>query len=1489
MKKKFKILSFIMVVIFMTSIITPIKAFANENESQNLLNAINDLKERVKGKKNKTYLDALTLRALDIPVDKNHINMPNTDTAKNYASNIITLVAAKEDVFNDENKIYVDKLISSQNKDGFLIKAGNEFMDLNVSGIATSIIALNMVDASYDKDMAKKSLITAIDNDSNISIGDISIALVALSSYKDEGDVNTYVDKLKEKISYYLNEEGKLSIPEDDGWGWIDYDERLYYNSEFIQALISLGEDPTDAKWTNNGKNLIDGLNAFDVNTDDKATNKLAALVDYYNYKHNGKESMYKLKYEKVTPKYMKFEKDSENLKLNKTLVLNPVVYDSKDKGILGKEVEFSVDNEEIIKLEGNKVTALKEGTARVKAILKENKAIEATLEINVYAPKVKSLNIEVNEDNFPIKVKDTIELKVSAQDEDGENIEVPEVIWSSEYEEILKVDKDGIVNALKVGEGSIKVTLKDNEEIFALKELKVEDNLGLKEITSKQKSEIKKEIDNLLLHYEGEITGQFLAPLALSKMGVKKAPYVSRRQSNVLDYAKAIIAILGAGENPRNYNGRDFIKELSESQVKDGELKGLFIKNDFVDKNALIYQGYAILALDMAKESYDKDSAIEGIIKLYKSQGYNTLTYNEIENKALLMTVLAGAKASKERDLLLKGLITDIKNSITEDMKFDSTHEPRAVSMIIQGLVANNINPLGKSLVKGDKNLLSTLLSYKATSPKGTEKAPGITNGKGTTSHVDGTFYGFSALVELYNGESIFGVKNSVEVKNEEPPVIAIDGIENGKVYRQNVQVNIYSTKGNNWKAKLNGKEFKGGEISSSGIYDIEVEAVDEEGNKSKEKRSFVIDKNASNKIRVRVEGRDRTIFNKEIYYGDAAKNLLELLKLSIGIDNVEGISNVSNGFYVNSILGNKEGETYGWSYYLVKGSEIVSPMLSVDKFTNLKDGEGKGKYDEYVFYMSEYIGQEILTTVPMLTYEVKEDNVVLKFKNWKGDPLLNINSVINGEQYTTDVNGEITIPYTKEIKVSLGRRGSYIEIVPLEISINIEDQKEKEEEEQDDNKEEISKEKIIENINESLKALKEGALKEEEVEFRTVLALLNDNNTPITEMKDKLILRDNDSISGVAANIMGIIAVGENPYSYKGVNYVKILEESQKDNGLFVINSIDEKYPTIQSYALIALNMAKGNYNKEAAVKAIMNMDNGGYSDADLAAMLITSLSNYKDIEGVNEFIEKQLVYIKSEISKMDKNNINPYTLSAVINGLKAIGQDPLSDDFKVGKKNIVELLLNFRKGDRFEFNTEGGVETTMITEQGLLALSDILKDKSIFNKTFDFKDENKEENKEETKDNNKDNNKDENKEEVKNNNDKGQENEGAKNNNGNKMTANNGTVENVKAGNRTIESSLVAANNDAEENSNNKEDLSSLESNKSNEESKDKEDNKEETSPNSDADKEASTSEDKNEKVSNVNLSSYKKNMIISLVALGAAVLLIAGYFINKKKVK
>ncbi|WP_051623623.1 Ig-like domain-containing protein [Clostridium hydrogeniformans] len=1539
MKKNFKILSFIMIVMFMTNIFLPIKAFANENESQNLLTTINSLKERVKNKKTKAYLDALTLKALDVPVNKNELISSDVVTAKVYSGRIIGLLSAKEDIFSEENKKYIDTLVKSQGKDGFLLKSGNEFMDLDVSSISLAIIALNMADASYDKAMAKGALIKAIDNAGDIKISEISIALVALSFYKNDGDAKVVINKLKEKVNSYLNDEGKLSIPEDDGWGWVDYDESISYNGDFIQALIALGEDPKGEKWTKNGKNLIDGLNSFDVDTEDNAVTKLAALVDYYSYKYSGKGSMYKLKYEKVIPKYMKFENKTEKLKLQKTLTLEPKVYDSKDALMLGKQIEFSLDNEEVLKLEGNKVTALKEGKANVKAVLKENRAIETTLEINVYAPTTKSLNIEVNEDDFPIKVNDTIELKVSAKDEDGERLENQEVIWSSEKEEILKVDKDGIVKALKVGDGTIKVSLKDNEEIFALKELKVEDNLGLKEINNKQKSEIKKEIDNLVLHYEGEITGQFLAPLALSKVGVKKTPFVSKRQSNVFDYDKAIIAILGAGEDPRNYNGRDFIKELSEIQVKDGENKGLFIKNDFIDKDALIYQGYAILALDMAKADYDKDSAIDAIMKLYKSGKYNTFTFNYTENRALLMTVLAGVKSSKERDLLLKELITDIKNSITENMQFDSKHEPRAVSMIIQGLVANNINPLGKSFVKGDKNLLTTLLSYKATSTSGREKVAGITNGKGTATHVDGTFYGFSALVELYTGESIFGVKNSVEVKDEEPPVITVDGIENDKVYRDDVTVKISSTKGDKWTALLNGEEFKSGEIEASGIYNLEIEATDESGNKSKEKRSFALDKNASNKIKVRVEGRDKTLFNEEVSYGDAAKNLVDLLKLSVGIDKVEGINQGKSGFYVNSILGNKEGETYGWSYYVVKGREIVSPMLAADKFTELKDEEGNGKYDEYVFYMSEYIGQDILTTVPIVTHEVKEDNVILKFKNWKGHPLLHIRAVLNEKEYTADINGEITIPYTKEIKVSLGTRGSYIEIVPAEFTMTIEDKKDESKEEnkeenkedkdgkeenkeenkedkdgkeenkeenkedkdgkeenkedkdvKEESKEENKKESILEKVKEALEALKEGALKEEEVEFRTALALFNEKDSPVDEMKDKLIFRDNDAVAAVASNIIGIIAIGENPYSYKGINHVKLLEESQKENGLFVINPNDEKYPTIQSYALIALNMAKGTYNKESAVKAIMNMDNGGYSDADLAAILITALSNYKDIDGVNEFIEKQVAYIKSEISKMDGNNINPYTLSAVINGLKASGQDPLSNDFRVGNSNIVELLLNFRNGENFEFKTEGGVETTMITEQGLLALSDLLKDSSVFNKTFDFNKGEKD-----TKEENKEDNKDEkDTKEEQDNNKGGKEDKQEKDNivsskdNHREVTSNNITGAENKESTKAIENEIVASNNTVEKDNSIKENISSENENTS-EDTKGNEENKEESEDNKEAKKEPGVKEDKKEEVSKVTLSSYKKNMIISLVALGSAVLLIVGYIINKKKVK
>ena len=63
-------------------------------------------------------------------------------------------------------------------------------------------------------------------------------------------------------------------------------------------------------------------------------------------------------------------------------------------------------------------------------------------------------------------------------------------------------------------------------------------------------------------------------------------------------------------------------------------------------------------------------------------------------------------------------------------------------------------------------------------------------------------------------------------------------------------------------------------------------------------------------------------------------------------------------------------------------------------------------------------------------------------------------------------------------------------------------------------------------------------------------------------------------------AKNIMGIIAAGQNPRDYNGKNYISILENAQNQNGEFNIEGDKQNKLQDQAYAIIALDMANGEY---------------------------------------------------------------------------------------------------------------------------------------------------------------------------------------------------------------------------------------------------------------------------------------------------------------------
>lgn len=129
--------------------------------------------------------------------------------------------------------------------------------------------------------------------------------------------------------------------------------------------------------------------------------------------------------------------------------------------------VEWTVDDNTIVKIENGKVTALKPGKAIVRATLKSNTNIYDEVEITV--PEVKAAGIILNTSKVTIEkyAKENTKLNVKLVEPDGfpttDKLEKLNINWESNDETIVKVEKgeNGEAKLIPVSSGIAKVTVK--------------------------------------------------------------------------------------------------------------------------------------------------------------------------------------------------------------------------------------------------------------------------------------------------------------------------------------------------------------------------------------------------------------------------------------------------------------------------------------------------------------------------------------------------------------------------------------------------------------------------------------------------------------------------------------------------------------------------------------------------------------------------------------------------------------------------------------------------------------------------------------------------------------------------------------------------------------------------------------------------------------------------------------------------------------------
>ncbi len=213
------------------------------------------------------------------------------------------------------------------------------------------------------------------------------------------------------------------------------------------------------------------------------------------------------------------------------------------------------------------------------------------------------------------------------------------------------------------------------------------------------------------------------------------------------------------------------------------------------------------------------------------------------------------------------------------------------------------------------------------------------------------------------------------------------------------------------------------------------------------------------------------------------------------------------------------------------------------------------------------------------------------------------------------------------------------------------------------------------------------------------------------------------NSALSHVG-NIMGLIAGGKDPYNYNGQDYVKPLAEVQNKDGKFIIGGWDDS-ATTQASSVLALDMAGADYDKSKAKKALLGYQeaNGSFgswenvegSGTDEVGMVLGALAKYKEDTKVQAAIAKGLAYLKKAQDPhsggfITWGAVSPDSAAAVIQGLIALGQDPLSEEWTKGGKTPVDSLLSFYK--------DGHFQNDYTNEGAFMALADLYREKSMYN---------------------------------------------------------------------------------------------------------------------------------------------------------------------------
>jgi LPXTG-motif cell wall-anchored protein len=496
-----------------------------------------------------------------------------------------------------------------------------------------------------------------------------------------------------------------------------------------------------------------------------------------------------------------------------------------------------------------------------------------------------------------------------------------------------------------------------------------------------------------------------------------------------------------------------------------------------------------------------------------------------------------------------------------------------------------------------------------------------------------------------------------------------------------------------------------------------------------------------------IRVEGLSGTITQGRV----KGQNLFEMLENLLKEKNISyRHKNEGWGEYIYEIDGLREkkfGGWDGWLSYYKRGSVISGLDSGMDSFIPEED-------DYFVVYYGDF---SLTSYVSAITFEpevVKEnESFTVQISSIGFDsswnsielPIVNVIVSINGINYITDSEGRIRVeglPKGEHAYVISGYNVSSVPSVVRDEGIF-----------------------VIDNVNspsfiyspERFKEIDNSGIKKDiDSEISELLEYLknhyDDPWAAVTLAKfgikggDSFIKLMGDEIteSGIEASsntdleklILNLVALGYNPYNFAGEDIIAELFNRNIDD--FLINDA--------IFALIIYNYVdvKGSYNitKDVLIDFILDKKlsytengmslqgwalSGGKVNPDITGAALSALApynneNYPEVQeavrdAVNSLsmLQEESGYISDGFGRYSES------LSFVIMGLAAVGENPEGVKFTKAKGDLVSALISFKGTEgQYKHALEGG-NNYMATEQALRALYSLKQFK--LNGSYDF----------------------------------------------------------------------------------------------------------------------------------------------------------------------